>query len=111
MRTKAIIRKAIKLVVLVLSSTVFAQQDAQYTQYMYNTVVINPAYAGTRNVLSINGIHRSQWVGLEGAPKTKTLSVHGPMGERLGMGITIVRDELGPSSETYANMDISYTLP
>lgn len=108
---KRIIKNIIGLVVLFASSYVLAQQDAQYTQYMYNTVVINPAYAGTRNVLSINGIHRSQWVGLEGSPRTQTLSVHSPMGEQVGMGLNIVRDEIGPSIETYANVDFSYTLP
>lgn len=105
------ITKLVSVVVLLLSLNVSAQQDAQFTQYMYNTVVINPAYAGSRNVLSINGIHRAQWVGLVGAPRTQTLSINSPIGERLGMGITVVRDELGPSSETYANFDISYTLP
>jgi type IX secretion system PorP/SprF family membrane protein len=97
--------------VLTISCTIQAQQEAQFTQYMYNTVVINPAYAGTRNVLSINGIHRAQWIGLEGAPKTQTLSIHSPMGERIGMGINILQDEIGPSTETYTNVDFSYTLP
>lgn len=105
------ILKIVSVVVLLMSTQIQAQQDAQFTQYMYNTVVINPAYAGSRNVLSINGVHRAQWVGLVGAPRTQTLSINSPMGERLGMGLTVVRDELGPSSETYANFDISYTLP
>ena len=109
MRVK--ILKIVSVVVLLMSTQIQAQQDAQFTQYMYNTVVINPAYAGSRNVLSINGVHRAQWVGLVGAPRTQTLSINSPMGERLGMGLTVVRDELGPSSETYANFDISYTLP
>jgi type IX secretion system PorP/SprF family membrane protein len=103
--------KIVPIIVLLISSVMQAQQDAQFTQYMYNTVVINPAYAGSRNVLSINGVHRSQWIGLEGAPKTQTLSIHSPIGQQLGMGLTVVSDELGPSTETYAHIDISYTLP
>lgn len=97
--------------VLLISSMVTAQQDAQYTQYMHNTIVINPAYAGSRNVLSFNGTHRSQWQGLEGAPKTQTLSIHSPMSEKVGLGLSIVRDEIGPAIESYVAGDFSYTLP
>ena len=89
----------------------FAQQDAQYTQYMYNTVSINPAYAGSRGHLSIAALHRSQWVGLDGAPKTQTLNLHTPLGYRgVGMGLSIVNDQIGPTSETYFDLDFSYTI-
>ncbi|WP_128755401.1 PorP/SprF family type IX secretion system membrane protein, partial [Aquimarina sediminis] len=83
--------------------TGYGQQDAQYTQYMYNTVSVNPAYAGSRGVLSIMGLHRSQWVGLDGAPRTQTLTLNTPLGgsERLGLGLSIVNDEIGPTDETY----------
>lgn len=57
----------------------FSQQDAQYTQYMYNTMTVNPAYAGSRGQLSLAALYRSQWVGLEGAPKTFTLNLHSPI--------------------------------
>ena len=90
---------------------VLAQQDAQYTQYMYNTVSINPAYAGSRGHLSIAGLHRSQWVGLDGAPKTQTLNLHTPVGYRgVGLGFSVVNDQIGPTSETYFDADFSYTL-
>ena len=70
------------LLILALGTTsLSAQQDPQYTQYMYNTVAINPAYAGNRGVTSIVGLHRSQWVGLDGAPRTQSLSIHSPIGE------------------------------
>ena len=59
-----------------------AQQDPQYTQYMYNPLAINPAYTGSRDVLSVVGLYRSQWVGLEGAPRTFTVSAHSPLSER-----------------------------
>ena len=108
---KKSIQISLYFLVFVITATLEAQQDAQFSQYMYNTNVINAAYAGTRNVLSINMIHRSQWVGLEGAPQTQTLSIHSPLGERLGLGFNIIRDEIGPAMETYGNVDISYTLP
>ena len=91
----------------------FAQQDAQYTQYMYNTIGINPAYAGQRGALSILALHRSQWVGLDGAPKTQTLSVHSPIGvsEQLGLGLSVINDKIGPTQETTISADFSYTIP
>ena len=67
------------LTTLGMSNWVYAQQDAQYTQYMYNPMNINPAYAGSRDVLSIFGMHRTQWVGLEGAPTTNVFSIHTPL--------------------------------
>lgn len=93
------------------STDIHAQQDPQYTQYMYNTVAVNPAYAGNRGVMSIVGLHRSQWVGLEGAPRTQSLSIHSPIGEgKVGLGLSIVNDALGPSEETYVGVDFSYTI-
>ena len=90
-----------------------AQQDAQYTQYMYNTISINPAYAGSRGVLSITGLHRSQWVGLDGAPTTQTLNIHTPVSERVGLGLSIVNDEIGngTNQDTYFDAAFSYTIP
>ncbi|MEW7291167.1 PorP/SprF family type IX secretion system membrane protein [Aquimarina sp. 2304DJ70-9] len=101
------------LIAFSLSSiSIKAQQDAQYTQYMYNTISINPAYAGSRGVMSIMGLHRSQWVGLDGAPRTQTLTVNTPIGdsERIGLGFSIVNDEIGPTDETYFDIDFSYTI-
>lgn len=90
---------------------IYGQQDAQYTQYMYNTVSINPAYAGSRGHMSIAALHRSQWVGLDGAPKTQTLNLHTPLGYRgVGFGISVVNDQIGPTSETYFDLDFSYTI-
>ncbi len=106
------IYKAIIVLVLLASFKVSAQQDAQYTQYMYNTISINPAYAGTRGTFSLVGLHRSQWVGLDGAPKTQTLGFHTPLGasQRVGLGVSIINDQIGPTSETYFDIDFSYTL-
>lgn len=96
---------------LIMCNDLMAQQDAQFTQYMYNTITVNPAYAGSRNALSFNAIHRSQWVGLEGAPNTQTFSVNSPVGPRVGLGMSVVRDEIGPSVESNVAVDFSYTLP
>jgi len=89
------------------------QQDAQYTQYMYNTMSVNPAYAGSRGQLSIAAMYRSQWVGLDGAPKTQTLNLHSPIrNSRLGYGISIVNDNIGNGvvQETYFDAVLSYTI-
>lgn len=92
---------------------VLAQQDAQFTQYMYNTLSINPAYAGARGGISVLGLHRSQWVGLDGAPRTQTVSIHSPVGDskRVGLGLNIINDEIFISNETYIDIDFSYTIP
>lgn len=106
------IKKLGLLIIMVLTSNYMsAQQDAQYTQYMYNPTVINPAYAGSRDVMSIFGLYRTQWVGLEGAPKTGTLSMHTPIeNSRVGLGLSLVNDRIGPSDDTTLAADISYTI-
>ncbi|RRQ49068.1 type IX secretion system membrane protein PorP/SprF [Maribacter algicola] len=90
----------------------FSQQDAQYTQYMYNTLSVNPAYAGSRDVLSIALLHRSQWIGRDGAPNTQTLNIHGPTSDRVGLGLSIVHDEIGNNTNqnTYVDAAFSYTI-
>ncbi|WP_188369460.1 PorP/SprF family type IX secretion system membrane protein [Muriicola marianensis] len=104
-------RYCIPLLLLCFSFQVSAQQDAQYTQYMYNTVSVNPGYTGSRGHLSIAALYRAQWVGLEGAPKTQTFNFHTPVGYRgVGMGLSIVNDQIGPTSETYFDLDFSYTI-
>lgn len=88
-----------------------AQQDSQYTNYMYNTINVNPAYAGSRGIMSIFGLHRTQWVGLDGAPVTNTLSVNTPINNsNFGLGISFVNDRIGPSDENAISADISYTI-
>jgi type IX secretion system PorP/SprF family membrane protein len=98
--------------VLVLTSMLnYAQQDAQFTQYMYNTTIINPAYAGSRGALSIFALHRTQWVGLDGAPVTNTVSMNTPFNEsNLGLGISIINDRIGPTQENTISADVSYSI-
>ncbi|WP_347050454.1 PorP/SprF family type IX secretion system membrane protein [Flavobacterium olei] len=89
-----------------------AQQDAQFTQYMYNTIEVNPAYAGSRGALSVFGLYRTQWVGLDGAPETSTFSVNTPLNNSdLGLGVSLVNDKIGPTTENTLSADLSYTIP
>ena len=105
-------RIKILLGVYTLLSTVliFGQQDAQYTQYMYNMNVLNPAYAGSKGITSIGLLGRTQRVGVEGAPQTLTLSIHSPIGNQVGLGFSIIHDEIGPVKEDNVYVDFSYTL-
>jgi type IX secretion system PorP/SprF family membrane protein len=89
----------------------YAQQDAQFTQYMYNTININPAYAGSRGALSLFALHRTQWIGLDGAPVTNTVSLNTPINEsNLGLGVSLINDKIGPTTENTISADLSYTL-
>lgn len=103
--------KFIGLVLVLLSAVGYAQQDAQYTQYMYNTIAVNPAYAGSRESLNVFGLYRTQWVGLDGAPKTINFSVNSPIGKNLGLGVSVVSDKIGPSTENNLAVDLSYSIP
>ncbi|TQO35874.1 type IX secretion system PorP/SprF family membrane protein [Arenibacter algicola] len=111
-----IYKKSLLVTVLMLFSLfagLYAQQDAQYTQYMYNTMSVNPAYAGSRGQLSAAALYRSQWVGLEGAPKTQTLNLHSPIrNSRLGYGISVINDNIGDGvvQETQFDAVLSYTV-
>lgn len=106
MRTKILI-----FALMLTCYTGFAQQDAQYTQYMYNTININPAYAGSRGVMSIFGLHRTQWVGLDGAPTTNAFSINTPINNsNLGLGVSFVNDKIGPTSDNTISADLSYTI-
>jgi type IX secretion system PorP/SprF family membrane protein len=98
------------IILALLSFTVNAQQDPQYTQYMYNTVNVNPAYAGSREVLSLFGMYRTQWIGLEGAPDTGVFSANSPVGKQVGLGLTFISDKIGISEESTISGDFSYTL-
>ncbi|WP_278021174.1 PorP/SprF family type IX secretion system membrane protein [Flavobacterium ginsengisoli] len=98
------------IILLIGILKVSAQQESQYTQYMYNTMTINPAYTGTRAVPSIFGLYRAQWIGFEGGPKTANFSVELPITKSgQGLGFSIMNDKIGPSSET--NVTISYSYP
>ncbi len=104
-------KKIVYSLLLLVSVSVMAQQEPQYTQYMYNPSVINPAYAGSLGYGSLFSLYRTQWIGLEGAPKTLNLSYHQPLeNTNLGLGGNIVHDEIGPSTTTNLGIDVSYTI-
>lgn len=100
------------LSVLFLGFSGYAQQDSQFTQYMYNTINVNPAYAGSRETMSVFALHRAQWVGLTGAPVTNTAAIHTPLnGGNVGLGFSIINDKIGPSDESNVSIDFSYSIP
>ena len=105
--------KKLYLVALVVFSMIMdlqAQQDPHYTQYMYNMNVINPAYAGSKENLSIGMLYRKQWVEIEDAPTTATFSGHAPVGKNVGLGLSVISDKIGPVEENNIYGDFSYTL-
>lgn len=96
---------------LLISMKGIAQQDPGYTQYMYNPLTVNSAYAGSTETLEAVLIHRSQWVGIDGAPSTQSFTVHSPLAnDKIGLGFSAVNDNLGPSNELYLDANFSYTL-
>lgn len=113
MRLKFSIRNLCALLFIGSSiMAVQAQQQSQFTQYMYNTISVNPAYAGSRDVLSATGLYRSQWIGLDGAPQTATFSINSPLkNDKLGLGLSIVNDKIGPQDVTNIGVDFSYNIP
>jgi type IX secretion system PorP/SprF family membrane protein len=106
--------KSIKIISALLALVSFsatAQQDAQFTQYMYNTINVNPAYAGSRDVLSIFALHRTQWAGLDGAPVTNAFSINTPLGDsKVGLGVSFLNDAIGVMDENTISVDLSYHI-
>jgi type IX secretion system PorP/SprF family membrane protein len=98
------------IAVLLLAFQMHGQQDPQYTQYMYNMNIINPAYAGSRENLSFGLLYRKQWAEINGAPQTGTFFGHSPIGNNLGLGLSVIADQIGPVKETNVYADVSYTL-
>lgn len=104
--------KLVLLLMFLTSFEIYSQQDSQFTQYMYNTINVNPAYAGSRGVMSIFGLYRNQWVGLDGAPVTSTASLNTPINNsNVGLGLSFISDKIGPSDETSISADVSYSIP
>jgi type IX secretion system PorP/SprF family membrane protein len=105
-------KSIIVFLVLMLTSIVsHAQQDAQFTQYMYNTININPAYAGSRGFLSLFALHRTQWIGIDGAPVTNSFSMNTPLNSsNFGLGVSFLNDRIGPTNENAISADVSYSI-
>lgn len=106
-----LIKKYIVAFALLSCTVGISQQLPQFTQYMYNTISINPAYAGSRETLSVIGLHRSQWVGFKGGPITQTLTANTPLkNDKIGVGISFINDKLGYQEFSYLYGDFSYTI-
>ena len=108
-----IIKKITVLTLLTLGSiSTYAQQNPMYTHYMYNTLSVNPAYAGSREALTVTALHRSQWVGFEGAPSTQTITMHSPLpNHNVGLGLSLTNDKIGPISNTGVVANFAYRIP
>lgn len=108
------IRKRFCLGIIILFfgiNNIQAQQEPMFTQYMFNSLSINPAYAGTTESINLNTLTRLQWVGMEGSPKTFSLSAHMPIeGRKIGLGVTLVTDKIGPVNNTFFTVNYAYRL-
>lgn len=106
--------KKIILHLLIFTSiciTLNAQQDAQYTQYQFNTLVLNPAYAGSRGTISATAFYRNQWMNIEGAPNSMAASIHAPIKNRVGIGLTLESDKIGPIENYVISANYAYQIP
>jgi type IX secretion system PorP/SprF family membrane protein len=109
---KNIIKGLVMLLIVVAGFTSKAQQDPMYTQYMFNTQTINPAYVGTWESIGFMALARQQWGGLEGAPQTYTFTIQAPLkNERVGLGLNLISDKVGLEKRFYMFGDYSYMLP
>ena len=99
------------LILFFISNNTHAQQDAMFTKYMFNSLNFNPGYAGSKEYLSMVALYRDQWLGLEGAPTTQTLSIHTPFKERVGFGLNISNDKIGVTGSTVGSLSYAYRIP
>ena|ERR1035437_8071847 len=107
--------KSFKIIIVALiltlgSLTMNAQQVPMYTHYMYNTLVVNSGYAGSRDALTITGLYRSQWDGFEGAPTTETFTMHTPIGDNMGLGLSVLNDKIGPTNNSAVFAHFAYKI-
>jgi type IX secretion system PorP/SprF family membrane protein len=99
------------ILIFMCKSPAYSQQEPLYTQYMFNALSVNPAYTGTTNSLNLLALARYQWVGLKGAPKTFTFSMHAPIeNKKMGLGFSVIQDEVGPTKNFYMSADYAYRV-
>ncbi len=111
MKIKTMNRFILTILILMGSIFTYAQQDAMFTHYSFNTLAVNPAYAGSREALTITALHRSQWVSFPGAPRTQTLTMHTPfLSQNVGLGLSMLNDKIGPTKSTMFYADFSYRI-
>jgi len=93
------------------SLTATAQQAPMYTHYMYNTLEVNPAYAGSRDALTITALNRAQWVDFKGSPITQTITMHAPVAsEHIGLGLSLMNDKLGATNISSVSGDFAFIM-
>lgn len=106
-----VLKRVFIIALFLITQLGYGQQDAQFSNYMYNTLSFNPGYAGSRGTSSIYLSQRSQWVGFDGAPTTNALSYHSPLGSsKVGIGLSILNDAIGAVEENMVSLDVSYTI-
>ena len=99
------------LLLLLFALSGSAQQDPMFTKYMFNSLVFNPAYAGAKDHMSVTLLHRDQWWGIDGAPKTQSFTIHSPLeGDKVGLGLSVINDQIGPSNSLSAMASYAYRL-
>ena len=99
------------LVLFLLGMQAYGQQDPMFTKYMFNSLIFNPGYAGSHEYLSVRVLYRDQWLGINGAPTTQSLTLHSPAGERVGLGFSVFNDKIGSSGSTTLNGSYAYRVP
>lgn len=100
----------ILVAVLTCAATGFAQQNPVFNQYIFNPMTVNPAYTGTKQWTNVNTMYAAQWVGLEGAPQTISLSIEGPVLESMGLGLQYVNDRIGAQTQQSLYGNYAYIL-
>ena len=110
---KTLLRSLMTLTgVCLMLTTANAQFEPQFTQYMFNEMFINPAYAGSRDNISATAVYRNQWVGIDGAPITQTLSAHAPLrNKRIGVGLSLLNEKIGVTHDMAAFANYAYRIP
>lgn len=100
------------LLAIVSLGQLHAQQEAMFTHYSFNTLAVNPGYAGSRDALTVTGLHRTQWHDFDGAPRTNTITLHSPIAnEKIGLGLTLFNDKIGPTTSNALFIDFAYKIP
>lgn len=98
-------------VIILCALRINAQQDVQFTQYMFNTNAVNPGYTGSRGAISAIALYRTQWIDFPGAPVTQSLNVNSPIfNEKIGIGLTVLNEKIGPLKQTGLFADLAYRV-
>jgi type IX secretion system PorP/SprF family membrane protein len=104
-------KNLLSALMILMTTSLFAQQDALFSQYMFNKLAVNPGYAGSRELLSTDMLYRYQWVNIDGAPKTVSASIHSPLNNpHLALGLSVSNDKIGPLSNTSALATFAYRI-